>query len=108
MKKNIFDIGPSWESGWSSDNKTKQDLSQKITKLPKEHKLHFAKEKRNGKIITIVKPFYLSKLELDKTLKTLRKSLATGGTSKDNSLEFQGEVQQKLKNCLLKLGFGLK
>ncbi len=101
-------MGTSWNDGWSSDNKTKEDNAAKETKTPDKHKLHFAKEKRNGKTITIVKPFFLSKEDLEQTLKTLKKSLATGGTTKENSLEFQGEVSEKLKAQLIKLGYGLK
>jgi len=39
---------------------------------------------------------------------TLKKSLATGGTIKENTLEFQGEVEGKLKAQLIKLGYGMK
>ncbi len=108
MKKNIFEMGTSWGDGWSSDNKTKEDNAAKETKVPDKHQLHFAREKRNGKTITIVKPFFLSKEDLEHTLKTLKKSLATGGTIKDDALEFQGEVSEKLKVQLIKLGYGLK
>ncbi|MBD3808472.1 MAG: translation initiation factor, partial [Epsilonproteobacteria bacterium] len=100
--------GPNWEDGWSSDNKIKEQDTIKETKEPARHQLHFAKEKRNGKIVTIAKPFFLLKTDMDILLKGLKKSLATGGTIKDNSLEFQGEVTEKLKKELIKLGFGLK
>ncbi len=108
MKKNLFEIGASWNDGWSSDNKEKQTTQNQEIQEPSKHRLHFAKEKRNGKTITIVKPFFLSKEDLEQTLKTLKKSLATGGTTKENSLEFQGEVSEKLKAQLIKLGFNLK
>jgi len=108
MKKNIFEMGTSWNDGWSSDNKTKEDNAAKETKTPDKHKLHFAKEKRNGKIVTIVKPFFLDYATAEALLKTLKRSLATGGTIKDDALEFQGEVSEKLKAQLIKLGYGLK
>ncbi|MDD5360229.1 MAG: translation initiation factor [Sulfurovaceae bacterium] len=108
MKKNIFEMGASWDNGWSSDNKTKESKTTNEIKPRDKHQLHFAKEKRNGKTITIVKPFFLSREDMEQTLKTIKKSLATGGTIKENSLEFQGEVSEKLKAELIKLGFNLK
>jgi len=36
------------------------------------------------------------------------KKMGTGGTVKENSLEFQGEVRENLKVQLGKLGYGLK
>ncbi len=108
MKKNLFEMGASWDDSWSSDNKTTSKKEESEIKQPNKHQLHFAKEKRNGKTITIVKPFFLSREDLEVTLKTLKKSLATGGTIKDNSLEFQGELQDKLKENLIKLGYGMK
>jgi len=108
MKKNLFEIGANWGDGWSSDNKTKADNAAKETKAPDKHRLHFAREKRNGKIVTIVKPFFLEDTAAETLLKTLKKSLATGGTIKDDTLEFQGEVSEKLKAQLIKLGYGMK
>jgi len=108
MKKNLFEMGASWDDGWSSDNKTKEANSAKEAKSPDKHKLHFAREKRNGKIITIVKPFSLNDEDMQGLLTKLKKSLATGGTIKENTLEFQGEVEGKLKAQLIKLGYGMK
>ncbi len=108
MKKNLFEIGASWDDGWSSDNKEKPATQKQEIQEPSKHRLHFAKEKRSGKTITIVKPFFLLREDLEQTLRSLKKSLATGGTIKENSLEFQGEVSEKLKSELIKLGYGMK
>ncbi len=109
MKKNPFEMGVSWDNGWSSDNKAKEQKSKSAEiKTPKEHRLHFAKEKRRGKIVTIVKPFFLESKELNELSKKLKKTLGIGGTTKENTLEFQGEVQAKLKEELSKLGFSFK
>ena len=114
MKENLFEMGSNFSDGWSSDNKEKS--SPKIIeeiKEPQEHLLHFAKEKRRGKVVTIVKPFYLEKQTLQSLLKLLKKRLGTGGTLKENSLkqytlEFQGEVKENLKVQLEKLDYKLK
>ncbi len=108
MKKNIFEMGAKWDEEWSADNKKKAICEPKETKEPSSHKLSFAKEKRNGKIVTIVKPFFLGKEEGEALLKKLKRLLATGGTIKEDRLEFQGEIVEKLKEELIKLGFGVK
>lgn len=108
MRENLFEMGANIDDSWSSDNKEKSQSKEIETKEPSRHKLHFAREKRNGKVVTIVKPFFLDDESLSSLLKSLKKSLATGGTIKDNSLEFQGEVSQKLKVALVALGFGMK
>ncbi len=105
MKKNLFEMGAKFEDGWSSDNKAKPAKKEKLIKEPSKHRLHFAKEKRRGKIVTIIKPFYLSDKDLKAILKKLKSALGSGGTIKDNSIELQGEVQERAKLVLEELGF---
>ena len=109
MKENLFEMGASFSDDWSSDNKEKttKKISTEI-KEPQQHRLCFAKEKRRGKVVTIVKPFYLEKKDLQALLKTVKKKLGTGGTVKEDSLEFQGELKENLKVLLEKLDYGLK
>ena len=109
MKKNLFEMGSDFGDEWSSDNKNKP--SKKISteiKAPEKHQLHFAKEKRRGKVVTIVKPFYLDKTSLQALLKTLKKKLGTGGTVKENSLEFQGDIPEVLHEHIENLGYAFK
>ncbi len=109
MKKNLFEIGSKLTDGWSSDNKVKvkTKISQDI-KTPQKHQLTFSKEKRRGKIVIMIKPFFLSKDDLKILLKSLKKELGTGGTLKDNTLEFQGEIDNKLRISLAKREFRLR
>ena len=109
MKENLFEMGADFGDDWSADNKDKP--SKKIsteTKAPEKHQLHFAKEKRRGKVVTIVKPFYLDKTALQALLKTLKKKLGTGGTAKEDSLEFQGDIPELLRKHLEALGYRFK
>ena len=109
MKKNLFEMGTDFGDDWSSDNKNKP--SKKISteiKAPEKHQLHFAKEKRRGKTVTIVKPFYLENMTLKTLLKTLKKKLGTGGTVKEESLEFQGDIPDVLRKHLEDLGYQFK
>ncbi len=109
MKENLFEIGAKFNDDWSADNKQKSAKKRVYeTKTPEKHKLHFAKEKRRGKTVTIVKPFFLGKEALQNLLKTLKKRLGTGGTVKEDTLEFQGEVKEKLHDVLTGMGYGFK
>jgi len=109
MMKNLFEMGANFGDDWSSDNKDKlsKQASTQI-KEPAKHQLHFAKEKRRGKVVTIVKPFYLVKSDLQALLKTLKKKLGTGGTVKEDSLEFQGDIPEPVRKHLEALGYGFK
>ena len=105
----MFEMGAKLESDDFTllKKKSKEKITKEI-KLAQKHKLHFAKEKRRGKVVTIAKPFYLEVDEMKKILKTLKKRLGCGGTIKDDRLEFQGEVKDKLKTELIELEFGMK
>ena len=108
-KEDLFEMGASFSDDWSSDNKEKpKKIITTEIKEPKSHQLHFAKEKRRGKVVTIVKPFCLDKKDLQALLKVLKKKMGTGGTVKEDSLEFQGEVKENLKAQLEKLEYRLK
>lgn len=102
-------MGADFGDEWSSDNKDKpsKKTSSEI-KAPEKHQLHFAKEKRRGKVVTIVKPFYLDKATLQALLKTLKKKVGTGGTVKDDSLEFQGDIPDVLRKHIEALGYRFK
>ncbi len=109
MKKNLFEMGADLGNGWNSDNKNKNKKTEKREILdPSKHKLYFAKEKRRGKTVTIVKPFHLKREEMQSLLKTLKRQLGTGGTIKDDSLEFQGDIAETLRQKLISLGYGMK
>ena len=110
--KNLFEMGANFEDSWESDNKKKSSSvkthSCNEILLPKKHQLYFAKEKRRGKVVTIVKPFCVEKKVLQALLKNIKKKLGTGGTIRENSLEFQGELQKQLRDLLEKLEYRFK
>jgi len=109
VRENLFEMGADFGDDWSADNKNTpaKKISTEI-KAPEKHQLHFAKEKRRGKVVTIVKPFYLRSNDLKAVLKTVKKKLGTGGTMKENTLEFQGELQVQLKTVLEGLNYRFK
>ena len=109
MRKNLFEMGADFGDDWSADNKNK--TSKEITieiREPNKHQLHFAKEKRRGKVVTIVKPFYLAKNDLQALVKALKKKLGTGGTVREDSLEFQGDIPDQVRKHLDLLGYRFK
>ena len=109
MKKNLFEIGAKFDDSWSSDNKQKQKKQTKAeTKAPNKHSLTISKEKRRGKAVTAVKEFFIPKNELKSLLKNLKKSLGCGGTIKENTLEFQGDISDRIREELTKREFRFK
>jgi len=110
MKKDLFEMGAKFEDDWVSDNKQKVRTRSTVVgiKTPEKHQLHLAKEKRRGKVVTIVKPFHLSKEDLQSLLKSLKKKLGTGGTVKEDTLEFQGDIPETLRSQLEALHYRFK
>ncbi len=106
-KLDIF-IGTDLSDSWvqvSSLRKTKildEDLE------PSKHQLFFSKEKRKGKTVTLVGEFMISKERASTLLKSLKKKLGCGGTYKNNFMEFQGELKEKLRPLLIEQGFKFK
>jgi len=105
-EKLSLDIGASWGEGWKLEE---EKTSKSITLLePVSHKLVFQKEKRRGKVVTLVGPFSLSDVDTQKILSSLKKSLACGGATKEGWMEFQGDISPKVREQLEKLGFKFK
>ena len=75
---------------------------------PSKHQLVFHKEKRRGKVVTLVGPFSLEKEVIKALLKTLKKKMGCGGTLNEDLLEFQGDIPQKLREQLEVLDYRFK
>ncbi len=95
--------GDSWETSKLKEKKTG------FTKISKaEHQLVFTFEKRKGKPVTLVGRFYMSDKEKKDILKLLKKKLACGGAIKDEWLELQGDVKDKIITILEANGWKFK
>lgn len=104
-KKLDLAIGAEFEDGWAKvQTPRKTKISNEILEANK-HFLLFKKEKRRGKTVTLVGEFQLPKEDAMALLKTLKKRLGCGGIYKENFMEFQGELKEKLRELLLKEGF---
>ena len=113
----MFEIGAKLGEGWAVDavcpkcgnNRSECTCAKNLEPMaPGEHRLVFKKEKRRGKPVTLVGPFALEKSEAAALLKRLKKQLGTGGTVKEEWMEFQGETAEKLRPLLQKEGYGFK
>lgn len=105
----IFEMGSKLE-GDSFDTK-KEDKKKKSSKeifSKNQHQLVFTHEKRKGKPVTLLGRFYLEEKEKKEVLKLLKKKLACGGSIKEEWMEFQGDVKDKIKNILLNEGWKFK
>lgn len=100
----IFEMGAKLDGDnfdTSKNDKKNKKSSNEI--LPKnQHQLVFTFEKRKGKPVTLVGRFYLEEKEKKEVLKLLKKKLACGGSIKDEWIELQGDVKQKVKDVLEK------
>lgn len=105
-KLDLF-IGAQIDDNWNEVQEKKQ-TSQSTIIAPNKHQLFFSKEKRRGKVVTLVGEFQLDKKESDLLLKKLKKKLGCGGSFKDGFMEFQGELKEKLRPLLVDEGFNFK
>ncbi|MDD2826442.1 MAG: translation initiation factor [Sulfurospirillaceae bacterium] len=109
MADNIpFSIGSALDNalGWSLEAETKG--SSKEIKEPCKHRLVLKMEKRRGKPVSMVGPFSLSKERMTLVCSNVKRRLGSGGTCKDEWMEFQGECREKLKLFLQDEGFLFK
>jgi translation initiation factor 1 len=106
-KLDLF-IGRDFDDTWTEIKNDTQKEKQTPLKHPKEHQLHFSKEKRRGKTLTLVGPFCIAQKEAQTLLKSLKKRLGCGGTYKNNFMEFQGDLKENLRPLLVQEGFNFK
>lgn len=109
MAGNIpFTIGSALDNtkAWSLEEE-KTSLSTSI-KLPQKHLLVFKMEKRCGKPVTLVGSFFLEKEAMSAVCSKVKKRLGSGGTCKEEWMEFQGDCKEKLKLFLQDEGFRFK
>ncbi len=91
----------------SKNDKKAKETALEI--LPKnQHHLVFTFEKRKGKPVTLVGRFYLEESDKKEVLKLLKKKLACGGSIKEEWIELQGDVKEKVKLTLEKEGWKFK
>ena len=104
----MFTMGATLE-GESYDTKKLKEKNKTFSKISKkEHNLVFTFEKRKGKPVTLVGRFYMSDKEKKALLKLLKTKLACGGAIKEDWIELQGDIKDKIKNILINDGWKFK
>ena len=105
----LFEMGANLNG--DSFNTSKEDKKKRTSnkiEVKNQHQLVFTYEKRKGKPVTLLGRFYLLEKEKKEVLKLLKKKLACGGAIKDEWIELQGDVKDKVKVILLKEGWKFK
>ena len=106
-KLDLF-IGAEFDNSWAQVQTPRKSQIIDEIQEPSKHFLFFSREKRRGKTVTLVGEFFLSKEDATATLKILKKKLGCGGSYKENFMEFQGELKEKLRPLLVDAGFRFK
>ncbi|WP_297444018.1 translation initiation factor [Sulfurimonas sp.] len=106
-KLDLF-IGANIDDAWAEVQTPRKSKISHELQEPAKHFLVFQKEKRRGKTVTLVGEFHLAKDELNAVLKSLKKKLGCGGSVKDNWMEFQGELKDKIRPLLVEKNFRFK
>ena len=102
-----LNIGAAFSDDWQQVSELKKPTKTERLE-PSKHFLILKKEKRRGKIVTLVGPFGLEKRDTDALLKKLKKKLGCGGSFKEEFMEFQGDTPLKLRELLEAESFRFK
>lgn len=110
----IFEMGAKLDGdNFETSKNDKKTINKKNTNnktsngnIPKnQHQLVFTYEKRKGKPVTLVGKFQIDEKEKKEVLKLLKKKLACGGAIKEEWIELQGDVKEKIITILEKEGW---
>lgn len=99
---------------WSSSDGDLRKKSEKTTStksLPPNQQtvyLHRESKGRGGKGVSLVKNLQLSKKDMKKLAKKLKKTCGSGGTVKNGIIEIQGEHRERIAETLQKMGYKTK
>ncbi|MEM8873050.1 MAG: translation initiation factor [Planctomycetota bacterium] len=77
-------------------------------KTPKDQQARVLREKRRGKWTTVVTGLDPVATDLPGLLKTFKTQLGTGGTTRPDGFELQGDVRDKLVETLKAAGYPAK
>ena len=103
-----FSIGSTLDNAKSWNLEVEKTESLKEIKEPSKHRLMLKMEKRRGKPVSIVGPFFLTNEQMVLVCSKIKKRLGSGGTCKEEWMEFQGECREKVKLFLSDEGFLFK
>ena len=70
--------------------------------------LRVEKDKRKGKLATLITGYSDDSDEVQALAKTLKQRLAVGGSTRDGEILLQGDMRQKVSELLKQLGYKVK
>ncbi len=106
-KLDLF-VGADLGDGWAQVETGSSQREAGEILAPEKHFLVFKREKRRGKVVTLVGPFSLEKETAKALLGRVKKKLGSGGSYKAPWMEFQGECEGRLRDILEPEGFRFK
>jgi len=71
-------------------------------------KLRVEKAGRGGKTVTVLYDLPRNSEFLEDLCRDLKRSCGVGGAARDNVIELQGDLRDRVRELLLKRGFGVK
>jgi translation initiation factor 1 len=71
-------------------------------------KLRMEKKGRGGKTVTVVYDLPRNDVFLRELSQELKRACGTGGTVSENTVELQGDLRDRVRDCLQKRGFVVK
>jgi translation initiation factor 1 len=77
-------------------------VCEEMTRVGQKIKVRGDK-RRYGKFVTVIGGF--ENVDIDKVAKELKQKMACGGTSKNNTIELQGNHVSRVKRALKSMGF---
>ena len=87
---------------------SKEIASTEHTQEKKKPLLKIEKDKRKGKIATLITGYEDDSDEVRELAKLLKQRLAVGGSTRDGEILLQGDVRDKLREVLKELGYKVK
>lgn len=76
--------------------------------LPKDQPARVRREKRRGKLVTVISGLDPKATDLHALLKSLKTTLGAGGTVADGEVEVQGDHRDKVIAVLVRMGYPAK
>lgn len=103
--KNKFGIVYSTNPDYRPEEEETEEMA---TLAPQKQKLYLRREVRNGKPVCVIKEFIGNSEDLKALEKQIKNHCGVGGSAKDGDILIQGDVKEKVKLFLEKLGYGTK
>jgi translation initiation factor 1 len=98
------------DCGWPERNCTCSKRKESLPARPEAlvAKLRMEKKGRGGKTVTVIAGLPRNAVFLRELCQELKRACGTGGTVSDDTIELQGDLRNKVRECLLRKNFVVK